>query len=106
MQPQTRGCCSCFDFMATNNQQQSTITRDGCGNYCNTQPPPPYSSVPGVVPLYSATSPGAPPAYDDVVDPEGDSSILLFYFFFFVFLQIFYFNPYRDTYTIYFIHNQ
>lgn len=76
------------------NESTITITNDSCENYCNSQPPPPYSSVPGVVPLYSASSPSSPPAYEDVIDPEGDSStnylpkkayynlFILFYFLF------------------------
>lgn len=48
-----------------------SITSGTCENYCHTHPPPPYSSVPGIVPLYSSSSPSAPPNYDDVINPEG-----------------------------------
>lgn len=32
--------------------------------------PPPYSAIPGTVPLYMGRTTGPPPSYDDVIDPE------------------------------------
>ncbi|KAI1301631.1 hypothetical protein HDE_02824 [Halotydeus destructor] len=32
--------------------------------------PPPYSSVPGTVPLHSGRTSGPPPSYDDVINPD------------------------------------
>jgi hypothetical protein len=34
--------------------------------------PPPYSTIPGTVPLYnSSRTAGPPPSYEDVINPEG-----------------------------------
>lgn len=33
--------------------------------------PPPYSEIPGVVPLHTGRWSGPPPTYDDVVNPDG-----------------------------------
>ena len=33
--------------------------------------PPPYSAIPGTVPLYMGRTAGPPPSYDDVINPEG-----------------------------------
>lgn len=35
--------------------------------------PPPYSEIPGVVPLHTGRWSGPPPSYDDVVNPDGQS---------------------------------
>lgn len=34
--------------------------------------PPPYSEVPGTVPLHSGRSSGPPPSYEDVINPDGE----------------------------------
>ena len=33
--------------------------------------PPPYSAIPGTVPLYMGRTGGPPPSYDEVINPEG-----------------------------------
>lgn len=33
--------------------------------------PPPYSEVPGTVPLHMGRNSGPPPSYDDVINPDG-----------------------------------
>ena len=39
----------------------------------DTQPPPPYSEVPGTVPLHTGRNSGPPPSYEDVINPDGKS---------------------------------
>ncbi len=40
--------------------------------------PPPYSTIPGTVPLYnSARTAGPPPSYEDVINPEGIEQLII-----------------------------
>jgi hypothetical protein len=43
------------------------------------QPPPPYSEVPGTVPLHSGRNSGPPPSYDDVINPDGKTHSTLWH---------------------------
>lgn len=43
--------------------------------------PPPYSEIPGVVPLHTGRWSGPPPSYDDVVNPDGELNLFFNLFF-------------------------
>lgn len=53
--------------------ETATMTAVG-GDRClldDSSLPPPYSEIPGVVPLHTGRWSGPPPSYDDVVNPDG-----------------------------------
>ncbi|XP_054164209.1 uncharacterized protein LOC128961912 [Oppia nitens] len=51
-----------------------TMANNGGGDHplpqSSISSPPPYSTVPGTVPLYMSRTAGPPPSYDDVINPE------------------------------------